>query len=213
MAETTTIPTIDAGIRPEKGSQVARRLRLKGLVPAELYGHHQDNVHLSVRLDEISKLLSHGVQLVSLNFDGKSERALIKDVQHNYLGDGLMHVDFARVALDEKVKVNVAIDFHGTPVGLAHGGVVEYHITEMEVECLPMAIPESIRVNVDNLDINQFIHARDIVVPEGVKVLEDPEAIIAAVHVAKAAPTEVLGAEVVSEPEVIGEKKKEEEEE
>jgi len=82
-----------------------------------------------VKLDEINRMLARGVQLVALTFDGKTERALIKDTQHNYLGDGLLHVDFARVALDEKVKVQVAIDFHGTPIGTTHGGVVEYHVT------------------------------------------------------------------------------------
>jgi len=77
-----------------------------------------------------------------------------------------------------------------------------------------MAIPENIRVDVDTLDLNQFLHARDIAAPEGVKILEDPESIIVAVHVPKvAAEAEVPGAEAISEPEVIGEKKKEEEEE
>jgi len=213
MAETSTIPTVAASVRTELGSGPARRLRLKGQVPAELYGHNEPNLHLTVNYDEVLRLLAHGVQLVALDIGDKTERALIKDTQHNFGGDILVHVDFARVALDERVKVNVAIDFHGTPAGLAHGGVVEYTINEVEVECLPMAIPESLRVDVDRLELGEYLHVRDIAVPEGVKILADPEAIVAAVHVPKVAPVEAPVAEEVTEPEVIGEKKKEEEEE
>ena len=193
------------------GSRSARRLRLKGMIPAELYGHNEPNVHLMVKLDEILRLLQHGVQLVSLAVDGKAERALVKDTQHNYAGDGLMHVDFARVALDETVKVKVGLDFHGTPVGLAHGGILEYQLNEVEVECLPMAIPENIRVDVEGIGLNETLHVRDLAAPEGVKILADAQAIVAAVRPAKVAAVEAPVAEEIKEPEVIGEKKREEE--
>lgn len=209
-----TIPTLTATLRSETGSRPARRSRNTGMTPAVLYGHKQDNLNLSVTSEEVLRLLAHNTQLVELSLDGKPERALIKDVQYNYAGDVLLHVDFARVALDEKVTVTVALSFHGTPIGTTHGGVVEYHVTEVEIECLPMAIPESIRVDVDGLELNATLHARDIVLPEGVKLLEDPEEIIVGVHVAKLAeaPAPAEGEEV-AEPEVIGEKKHEEEEE
>ena len=195
----------------EMGSRCARRLRQKGMIPAELYGHNEPNVHLAVKLDEILRLLQHGVQLVSLAVDGKAERALVKETQHDYAGDGLMHVDFARVALDEKVKVEVALDFHGTPAGLAHGGILEYQLNEVEVECLPMAIPESIRVDVERLELNETLHVRDLAAPEGVKILADPEAIVAAVRPPKIEAAEAPAVEEITEPEVIGEKKREEE--
>jgi len=208
-----TIPTLAASVRTDMGSRAVRRLRQKGSIPAELYGHNEPNLHLAVRADDIIRLLQHGVQLVALTVDGKTERALVKETQSDYAGDTLIHVDFSRVALDEKVKVDVTIDFHGTPAGLAHGGTVEYHLNELEIECLPMAIPESIRVDVDRLELSEFLHVRDIVAPEGVKILNDPEEIVAAVHVAKVAVEAPPVAEEVKEPEVIGEKKREEEEE
>ncbi|HUW32909.1 MAG TPA: 50S ribosomal protein L25 [Planctomycetota bacterium] len=209
----TTIPTLAANVRTDMGSRAVRRLRLKRLIPAELYGHSEPNMHLAVQVDDVARLLQHGVQLVALTIDGKTERALVKEAQHDYAGDYLIHVDFARVALDEKVEVEVAIDFRGTPAGLAHGGVVEYHLNELQVECLPMAIPESIRADVDRIEVNEFLHVRDIVAPEGVKILNDPEEIVVAVHAPKVAPEAAPVTEEIKEPEVIGEKKREEEEE
>jgi len=208
-----TIPTLTANVRTDMGSRAVRRLRQKGVIPAELYGHNEPNLHLAVQVDDVLRLLQHGVQLVALNIGGKTERALVKDTQQDYGGDMLIHLDFARVALDEKVKVDVAIEFHGTPAGLARGGTVEYHLNALEIECLPMAIPESIRIDVDRLELNEFLHVRDIVAPEGVKVLNDPEEIVAAVHVPKVVAEAAPVVEEVKEPEVIGEKKREEEEE
>jgi len=86
-------------------------------------------------------------------------------------------------------------------------------LTEVEVECLPTAIPESIRVDVDSLEVNEFLHVRDLKAPEGVKILSDPEEIVAAVHPAKVTPEAAPAAEEITEPEVIGEKKREEAEE
>ena len=209
------IPAVNAELRTEMGSRAARRVRAGGRIPAILYGHKQENLALAVNHDEVERLLTHGAHLVDLVLDGKSERALLKDVQHDFLGDGLYHIDFARVAMDEVVRVAVALDFHGTPEGVTHGGVADYHSTTIEVECLPADIPESIRVDVQHLQIGGLLHASDLIMPGGVKMAANPEEILVGVLAPRAAAEEVAPAEgeEAAEPELIGEKKEEEEEE
>jgi len=210
-----TIPSFEATVRTESGSKASKRLRKQGLLPAVLYGHKQENVSLSVRHDEVMHELAQGVHIVELNIDGRKERALIKSVQHEVLGNGIEHVDFSRVALDEKVHVPVSLDFHGEPAGAVHGGVVEYHLTEVEVEALPMDIPETLRVEIAHLEVGDMLHASDLIVPDGVKLLIDPDEIIVGVHTRRVAAVEEVEVEgeEIAEPEVIGEKKEEETEE
>jgi len=214
----TQIPTIEATIREEKGSRASRRIRKKGLLPAILYGHKQENIALTIDHDEAEDLLKRGAHLVGLDFGGEVQQALFKDIQHNAGGYGLLHVDFERVALDEEVIATVAFDFHGTPEGTTHGGILEYHLTDIEVRCLPLNIPDTIRVDIAHLQIGDTMHARDIVPPENVTITNDPEDLIVAVIARRAEALEAEEekpeeAEEVGEPEVIGEKKEEEPEE
>jgi large subunit ribosomal protein L25 len=210
----TTIPIVTGEIRTERGSRSARRLRGKGRLPAVLYGHKQENLALTVDHDEIDRLLRHGTHVVELHVGDTVEQALIKDIQHDFGGYGLFHIDFARVAMDETVTVTVALDFHGTPEGSTHGGVVEYHQTDVEVECLPANIPEALRVDIGHLQIGETMHARDLTTPEGVRIVANPEELIVGVPAPRAAAVvaaEEVAAEEAAEPEVIGEKKEEEE--
>jgi len=210
------IPSLNAEVRKETGSRAARRIRRSGRIPAILYGHKQENVPLTVDHDEVERLLRHGAHLVELVIDGKTERALLKEVQHDFVGDGLHHVDFSRVAMDETVEVEVSLDFHGTPEGVTHGGVVEYHETTVTVECLPADIPESIRVDVAHLQVGEVMHASDLVLPPGVKLAGNPEEMVVGVLAPRAAAEAVEAAEAeeeAAEPEVIGEKKQEKEKE
>ncbi len=210
----TAIPSLKAQLRAEMGSRASRRVRKQGLLPAVLYGHKESNVALSVDHDEIDVLLRHGARLVELDFDGSVERVLIKDIQYDYGGQDLVHIDFERVSMDERVTVSVVLDFHGTTEGALQGGVVDYHVTNIDVECLPMDIPDSIRVEIAHLEIGQTMHARDVVAPEGTKVVADPELIIVGVLAPKMGveeEEEALEAAAAAEPEVIGEKKEEEE--
>ena len=210
----TAIPTVKAQLRAEKGSRASRRIRREGRLPAVLYGHKEENIALTVEHEEIETLLKRGAHLVELSIDGNVEQALFKDIQHNAAGYGLLHVDFERVALDEEVTTTVALDFHGTPAGSTHGGVPEYHVTEIEIECLPMNIPDVIRVDIAHLELGDALHARDIVLPEGVRITKDPEDQIVSVLLPRAAPAgeaeeEIEEAEAITQPELIGEKKEE----
>jgi large subunit ribosomal protein L25 len=203
--------------RPERGTHQSRRLRRKGLVPGVLYGHKEETVALALPRDEVEKAIRHGVRIVDLKADGKEEKALIRDVQWDHLGQDLLHVDFARISLDERIAVDVHIELRGTAPGVTAGGSLDQPIHTLNIECLAISIPESIRVPINELQIGSAIHVRDLVLPEGVKALANPDAIV--VHVKAPvveAPAAVAAPEAAgqtAEPEVIGRKAAEEEEE
>jgi large subunit ribosomal protein L25 len=200
--------------RKPRGTGEARRLRRQGLVPAVVYGHKEETLSISLPQAEVMNAIRHGVRVVDLRANNKQEKALIKEVQWDHLGKELLHVDFARVSLDERIVVSVPIELRGTAVGVTAGGLLNQPIHELSVECLAVSIPERIRVNIQELQIDGSIHVREITLPPGVKVMTDADAIV--VHVAAPiveaeapAAAEVAGQ---AEPEVIGREKAEEEE-
>jgi len=192
----------------------ARRLRRKGLIPAVLYGHKEATLSITLPAEEVEKAIRHGVRVVDLKAGGKEEKALIKEIQWDHLGKELLHVDFTRVALDERIVIQVPLELRGTAPGVTAGGRLDQPIHALSVECLAISIPESIRVNIGELQMEGIIHVRDLVLPPGVKAMTDPEAIV--VHVtppeveAEAAPAAEVAEQ--AEPEVIGRPKVEEEE-
>jgi large subunit ribosomal protein L25 len=213
MAETVALVV---AARNESGSQAARKLRRKGLVPAVLYGHKEATVHLSLNLEEFTKALRHGARVVDLKTDGgKDEKALIRDLQWDHLGKSLLHIDFARVSLDERIHVTVRVELRGIAPGVNAGGVLDQPLHELEIECLAISIPETIRVNIAELQMGGVIHVKDLTLPEGVTTDADPDAIV--VHVtlpaAETEPGAIPEAGGSAEPEVIGKAKEEEESE
>jgi large subunit ribosomal protein L25 len=157
--------------------------------------------------------------VVDVQAEGKTEKALIKEVQWDHLGLEILHVDFARVAADERVEVNVRVELRGTAAGIATGGVIDQPIHLLAVECLAVALPDSIRVNVSALQLGQAIHVKELALPEGVKALTDPDAVVVQViaklvepEATAAAPEGAVAAEQ-AEPEVIRRERPAEEEE
>ncbi len=197
--------------RSALGSRANKRLRDSGQVPCVVYGHKQDVIPLAVSRKEVAHHISKGVHVFDLATDGKAEKVLVKDVQYDHLGIEVIHVDFARVSLDERVKVTVPLELKGTPKGEAEGGVLQQIISDLEIECLVLEIPEVIRHNVSELGLNSLLHISDLKLPNGVKVLHDPETIVATVKVI-AEPVAAAAAEgETAEPEIIGRKAGEEE--
>jgi large subunit ribosomal protein L25 len=138
---------------------------------------------------------------------------LVKEVQYDHLGAEVIHVDFARVSLDEKVKVTVRIELKGTPKGEADGGVLQQVLPTLEIECLVTEIPDAIRHIVTELALNEVLHVRDLKLPPGVRAIQDPDLIVATVReIVEAAATEPAEGEA-AEPELIGRKPAEGEEE
>src|SRR6476660_9435540 len=144
----TQAPQITAKPRSELGSRANKRLRDSGQLPGVIYGHKEAVVPVTMPKKEVVNHLQHGTHLFDLAMDGKSEKVLVKEVQYDHLGLEVIHVDFARVSLDEKVEVTVPLEFRGTPKGEADGGVLQQMISDLEVECLVTDIPTSIRHNV-----------------------------------------------------------------
>jgi large subunit ribosomal protein L25 len=201
---------ITAKNRSELGSRANKRLRDAGFVPGVIYGHKEAVVPVTLPRKELANHLSHGAHLFDLALEGKSEKVLVKEVQFDHLGHEVIHVDFARVSLDEKVEVTVPLELRGTPKGEADGGVLQQIISELEIECLVTDIPESIRHNVADMAMDDVLHIKDLKLPAGVRALQDGEQIVATVReIVEAATTEAAEGET-AEPEVIGRKAEDE---
>jgi len=200
--------------RNTRGKREAARLRKKGLVPAVLYGHKEETISLTLNRDELSKAIRHGVRVLDLKAEGKTEKALIRDVHWDHLGMELLHVDFARVAADERIVVMVPVELRGIAPGVAAGGVLDQPLHRVSVECLAIAVPESIRVNISELQLGGIIHVRDLVLPPGVKAMAEPDAVVVQVTLKQAEPEAAAAVAPTesAEPEVIGRQRAEEEE-
>jgi large subunit ribosomal protein L25 len=199
---------LNVEVRPSRGTREARRMRRNGQVPAVLYGHGEAAVSLVVGQDDLATVLRHHSRLVDLK-GGVNESALIRALQWDTFGLEVLHVDFARVSADERIEVQVSIELRGTAPGANEGGVIEHLLHEVTIECLATAIPDRLQVKINTLNKGEHITVGQLEVPEGVKVLADPEDIVVqCVEAADEAQPE-LHAES-AEPEVIGRKAEEE---
>ena len=197
--------------RSELGSRANKRLRDSGFIPGVIYGHKEAVVPVTLPKKEVVNHLNHGTHLFDLALDGKNEKVLVKEVQYDHLGQEVLHVDFARVSLDERVEVTVPLELKGEPKGEADGGVLQQIVAEIELECLVTEIPDAIRHNVAEMALGDVLHISDLQLPPGAKALQDADLIVATVkEIVEEAPAEV--AETAAEPEVIGRKPEEGEE-
>ena len=195
--------------RSELGSRANKRLRDAGHVPGVIYGHKEAVVPVTLPKRELVHHLHHGAHVFDLAMDGKSEKVLVKEIQYDHLGSTVLHVDFARVSLDERVEVTVPLELKGTPKGEADGGVLTQVIAELEVECLVTDIPDVIRHNISEMALNDVLHIRDLKVPAGVRIVQDGELIVATVkEVVEETAADAVAAGS-AEPEVIGRKAEE----
>ena len=210
MAQTAQIT---AKPRAELGSRANKRLRDAGLIPGVIYGHKEAVVTITLPKKEAVNHLKHGAHVFDLAVEGKSEKCLVKEVQYDHLGIEVLHVDFARVSLDEKVKVTVAVELKVEPKGEKDGGVLQQIINELEVECLVTDIPDKIVHNVSEMALDDVVHIKDLKLPPGVKALQDEDLIVATVkEIAEEEAAPAAVEEGAAEPEVIGRKPEEGEE-
>ena len=174
---------IDIQARTKAGKGVARKLRHAGQTPGVLYGPKAETISFSVNTHEFNKLLnSAGGEplLFTLNLksngDSNSHTALIKDLQLHPVDDKIRHIDFYKVLMDEEVQVDVPITAVGKAKGVeADMGVLEIIQRTVKISCLPLAIPRNIQINVSDLELGDVVHVSDIVAPEGVRLMDDPE--------------------------------------
>ncbi len=202
--------------RETRNSGEVSRLRKEGGVPAVLYGKKIQPTNLQVRKGDLDILLNHAVGeniLVELEVEGSGKSlALIQEVQHHPVTGQAIHIDLLAVSMDEKITAEVAVEPVGEAVGVKnYGGVLEQNIRQIEVECLPKDLPEVIHVDVSALGVGESVHIREIVLPAGVVATQDPELAVFHVTPPRVDTTASSGEEAPSAPEVIKEKKKEEE--
>jgi len=199
--------------RTEVGKNAVKRVRLAGRVPAVLYGRQRAPLPLSVdRKALLAALHTEAGRNVLIDLhvrnDGEetNDTVMIAEIQHDYVRREVLHLDLRQISLTEEVEARVRVVLAGIPEGVtAGGGILEQHLREVEVRCLPTAIPEHITVDVQALRLGASLHVRDLPPTEGVEILTPAEEVIAAVVAPKEeeapAPAE---AAAPAEPEVFG---------
>ena len=169
--------------RKSNGSGEARRIRRSGMIPGVLYGRAGKAV--SIELD--TKDFINGIKTISdttivkVDVDGKAYEAFVKDTQRNIQNNEILHVDFYEVESGVILRAKVTIQLKGQPVGVREGGILETPLHEVEVECLPKDLPERISLDISKLGANHSIHVRDLSLGDGIKILSNPEQVIALV--------------------------------
>lgn len=211
--------TLTVESRTQHGSGAMRRLRRAGIVPGNLVNPRGTNASIQLNAHAFDLIMHHHRSehlIMDVLLDGAPKKVLVREVQRHPLTEGLLHVDFQEVAMDQKMRVKVRLEVVGDAVGVVQsGGILETLIRELEVECLPADLVETIRVDVAGLQLGQSIHVSDLALPPGLVVLTAGDVAVVAV-MAPRMTDEVKpeGEEATAaEPEVISKGKEEEEEE
>lgn len=201
--------------RERTGSRYAARERAAGKLPAVLYGQGKDPVALSLQAKEAMKFFGSGEKVftIELRGEGKSQTVMLKDLQFGYLGDNVVHVDLVRVDLDQEVEAQVPLDLVGDAKGLKKAGAfLNQPVTAIAVKCKVSSLPDEIRVDISELDVDHPLHASELTLPSGVELVDDPETVIATI-LTREEGEDVEGTEAEgiagadAAPERVGEKK------
>ncbi len=167
----------------EKFGKAVKTLRNEGLVPAELYGHGSENLHLSVPIKDFTKIFKEAgtSTVVTLTIDKTKTPALIHKIQYDFLSGAVAHIDFYQVRMDEVIVAKVPVEFVGeSKAEKEFQAMITKSLDELEVEALPGDLPHSFTVDISALDeLNKSIYVKDIALPKGVKMLVDLEMVIA----------------------------------
>jgi len=193
------------------GTRAARKIRAAGRVPAVIYGHKLPVVPVSLEKVDVKSMMDAASHLAELDVDGTAETVLIRDIQWDYLGREIIHIDFERVNREELIETAVNIEVRGEAAGVAEGGLLQQLLHELTVKCPAGNIPDAIRLDVTNLKIGEGIHVRDIQLPQGVVAVAEPEVLVLNIT----APTTQAAEETEAaegQPEVIKPERKEENE-
>jgi len=206
-------PVLETRKRTESGTRSAKRLRGKGLIPAVMYGAGVETELLAVDGEALYEAVEQRARMVELKIGSKKRPVIIKDVQFDHLDSDIQHVDFEIIKMTDNITINVSIETHGTPRGVRNGGILELVHRHVAVECKPNAIPREITVEVAELKIDDVVTVADLAVPEGVRILDNPGVTILSIQPPRVElEEEEAVSEEMAEPEVIGQKKQEEEE-
>jgi large subunit ribosomal protein L25 len=202
-------------LRTQVGKGTAKKLRRQRLIPAVVYGGTSGPMAVTVNSLEMLKLMGTGAGenvLITLSLEGDGERSktvILKELQRDPVRGEPLHADFLEISMKRKIRVQVPLRIVGEAVGVKlKGGILEQHLREVSVECLPGAIPSHIQVEVSHLDLGHAIHVRELTVGGDIRILEDPARPVVAVLIQRVAAEEAAAAaeEKPTEPEVVGKK-------
>ena len=207
---------LKAQVRKMTGKGPARTLRREGRIPAVLYGPKTDSMMLSIdfkEFEQIVKKVNVGSVLLNLqiqNGETLARPAMIKELQTNPVSGAFVHVDFYEIDMLSKINVNVPVVTRGKSEGIEEGGLLQIVRREIELFCLPTAIPESIEVDISDLKIGDSIHMREIALPDDVELPEDIDFTVITVLAPKIEEEEVVEEEELEEGEEAAEAEGEE---
>ncbi|MEM6257258.1 MAG: 50S ribosomal protein L25 [Planctomycetota bacterium] len=208
---TTTTPTLDVTERTKIGTRYAKREREQGLIPAVIYGHKQDAVHVTVDAKAFMEILNDEAHVIDIKLGGKSEHTLIKAVQWDTFGTHIIHVDLERVDMSETIEVEVELQLLGEPVALREAGTVLDHPTTMvKISCRADAIPSHLEHDISELPGGVPVTVADVTPPAGITIVMPAEQLICQISGVKVAASVEEAIEGDStEPEIINKGKEE----
>ncbi|MBI4652403.1 50S ribosomal protein L25 [Candidatus Desantisbacteria bacterium] len=215
-------------IRESKGKSKAKKMRKTGQIPGIIYGNNEQNTNITVSANTFSKLMAnqeneHIILPLKLIDENDAvigtKTAILKNIQKNPLTDNVIHVDFQQVALDKKIRISVPVKVQGKAEGVKSGGVLEYLVHEIEVECFPQDVPPNITIDVTALKIGESYHVKSIPPIDKVRIVSQPDMTIVVVSTIRKEEEEKVvkkeeaaaGTTAAAEPELVAKKGKAEE--
>jgi large subunit ribosomal protein L25 len=199
-------PVLAARVREEKGKGAAKRLRRANQMPAVFYGPQTESVMLSVDYPELQHILKQGnVENVVIDLQLESDqgtetkKVMIKDLMIDPVKDVCLHADFLEISMEKEVTVEIPIHLKNTPKGVVNGGILQHVRRELSVSCLPDKLVNVFEVDVAELDIGDSLHVSDIVLPEGIHLLDDDHLTVATVSAPAVVQEEVAEEEEMEE--------------
>jgi large subunit ribosomal protein L25 len=182
----------------------AKLYRRQGLIPSIIYGQ-EENKNVLISKNEFNKLSHHLTKstIVKIKLDNKTYEVLVKDYQKDYIKDEFLHIDFYELKSGKPVHSRISLNFVGNAIGIKEGGVLEKHLTSIDVECLPKDIVPFIDINIDNMKIGDALHVKDVQFDEKYKVLSHADDVL--VHISGKMAEEEVAVEEELEGEVEGE--------
>ena len=214
---------LEAKPREGKGKCAARKMRRDGKVPGIVYGRGDEPFMVEVDAKQLKRMLHHGLGehgMLDLKIQhGRSEKrqtVLMREVQYHPVTEEVLHVDFYHIDLEQKISASVPITLIGHADGVKMGGILEHTLRELEIECVAKKMPESVELDVTNLELGHSYHVRDLVLDGDVHVVTDPGRTVASIVTPKlreevAPAEEAVPGEEAAEPEVVGKEEEEEE--
>lgn len=192
--------------REKTGKGGCRQARMRGQIPAVVYGSGKDSVPIQVNRKTFVEMMrkagsENPILLLKLSDTGQERHAMIREMQRNPVSRQVIHIDFQRIEMTDKVRVTVPVELTGTAYGVkVEGGLIDFVVREVHIECLPGDIPKHLELDVTEMRAGQHAEAKDLKLPSGVTLLDEPERVILSVVHTR---TEETAAEGTAEPEVI----------